>query len=113
MAIHQFENPPAAARDTGERIIGHDYRQAGLFGEEFVDVAQQCAAAGDHDAAVGDVRAKFRGRLLERLLDRADDALQRLLQGLEDFVAVKVKLRGTPSERLRPLTESSRTCWPG
>src|ERR1700735_223579 len=90
-SVHQLENPAAAARDAGERIVRHDDRQAGLFGEELVDIAQQRTAAGEYDASIGDVRAEFRRSLFERLLDRAHDALQRFLQSFEDFIAVESK----------------------
>ena len=89
MLVGELEDPAAAARDAGQRIVGDDHRQAGFFHEQLVDVAQQRAAAGEHDAALGDVGAEFRRGLLERLLDRADDALQRFLQRLEDLVGVQ------------------------
>ena len=55
--VHQLEDPPAAARNAGERIIRHHDRQAGLFGEELINITQQRAAAGQDDAAIGDVSA--------------------------------------------------------
>ena len=68
--VHQLQDSPAAARDAGERIIGHHDRQPRLFGEQLVDIAQQRHTAGEDDAALGDVRTEFRWRLFERLLDR-------------------------------------------
>src|SRR5688572_944494 len=85
----QLEDPAAAARDAGQRVLGDDHRQAGFFHEQLVDVLEQRAAAGQHDAAVGDVGAELRWRLLERLLDRLHDALEGLLHGLEDLVRVQ------------------------
>ena len=78
---------PAAARDAGQRVVRDHHGQAGLFHEKLVDIAQQRAAAGEHDAALGDVGAELGRRLLERLLDGAHDALQRLLQRFQDLVA--------------------------
>jgi len=98
------EDTPAAARHAGQRIIRNYHGQAGLFHQQFIHVAQQGAAAGEHDAAFGDVGAELGRRLLERLFDRAHDALQRLLQRLNISFEFKVKLRGTPSDKLRPLT---------
>src|SRR5690606_11531645 len=72
-----------------QRIVGDDDRQAGFFHQQLVDVAQQRAAAGEHDAALRDVGAELRRRLLQRFLDGTDDALQGLLQGLEYLVAVQ------------------------
>jgi rod shape-determining protein MreC len=45
--------------------------QAGFLAEQAVEVAQQRAAAGEHDAALGDVRAQFRRGLLQRLREKA------------------------------------------
>src|SRR3546814_9107743 len=53
-----------------------------------VEIAQQRATAGQHDAALGDVRAQFRRRAFEGLLDGLDDAGQWLLQCVEDLVGV-------------------------
>ena len=82
-----LERLARAAHDAGQRIVGHDDRQPGLFHQQAVDVAQQRAAAGQHHAFLGDVRAELGRRLLERGLDRADDAVERLGQRLQDFVA--------------------------
>src|SRR5437879_7127882 len=87
--VHQLENAPATARHTGQGVVRHHDREPGLLGEQLVDVAQQRAAAREHDATLGDVRPQLRRSLLERLLHGTHDALQRLLQGLEDLVAVQ------------------------
>ena len=57
--------PPRATQVSGSSAI--DDRQAGLFHQQLVDVAQQRAAAGQHDAALGDVGAELGRSLLERL----------------------------------------------
>jgi len=104
MLLGKLEDTPAAARATqvsGSSATTHG--QAGLFHQQFIHVAQQGAAAGEHDAAFGDVGAELGRRLLERLFDRAHDALQRLLQRLQISFEFKVKLRGTPSDKLRPF----------
>src|SRR3984957_9780443 len=87
--IHELEYATAAARNAGERIIGHHHRQPGLFHQQLVDVAQQRAAAREHDATLGHIGTQFRRSLFQRLLDRAHDALQRLLQCFQDLVAVE------------------------
>src|ERR1700730_12436619 len=89
--VHQLENAPATAGHAGQRVIRHHDREPGLLGEQLVDVAQQRATAGEHDATLGDVRAQLRRSLLERLLHGTHDALQRLLQCLENLVAVQRK----------------------
>src|SRR6056297_845469 len=58
--VEQFENPASAECDASQRVLGDDHRQAGLFHKQLVEVASQGAAAGQHDAAVRDVRAEFR-----------------------------------------------------
>src|SRR5438105_10573821 len=87
--VHQLENAPATARHAGQGVVRHHDREPRFLGEQLVDVAQQRAAAREHDATLGDVRAQLRRSLLERLLHGTHDALQRLLQGLEDLVAVQ------------------------
>src|ERR1700732_995700 len=89
--VHQLENAPATACHTGQGVVGHHDREPRLLGEQLVDVAQQRAAAREHDATLGDVRAQLRRSLLERLLHGTHDALQRLLQCLENLVAVQRK----------------------
>ena len=78
--VHQFENAPTTPCDAGERVIRHDDGQAGFFREQLVDVAQQGAATGEDDAALGDVGSKLGRSLFQRLLHGADDALQGFLQ---------------------------------
>src|ERR1700674_588048 len=80
--VHQLENAPATACHARQGVIRHDDRQAGFLGEQLVDIAQQRAAAREHDAALGDVRAQLRRSLLERLLHGTHDALPWLLQRL-------------------------------
>src|ERR1700753_331769 len=79
MLLGQLEDAAASPRNTGERIVRHHDRKAGLFHEKLVHVPEQRAAARQHDPALGNVRAELGRRLLERLFDGADDALQGLL----------------------------------
>src|SRR2546430_2222850 len=60
-----------------------------IFRGDLVDAARRRATAGEDDAALSDVGAKLGGSLFERLLHGAHDTLQRLLQRLEDLVAVE------------------------
>src|SRR3977135_764203 len=92
--VHKFEDPATTARHAGERIVGDDHRESGLLHQELIDVAQQRAAAGEDNAALGYVGTQLGGRLFECLLDRADDALEGLLQRLEDLVAVEREAAG-------------------
>ena len=85
--VHALQRDAATAHHAGQRVFGHQHRQAGFFGQQTVQVAQQRAAAGQHHAAVGNVGAQFGRRLLQRVLDGADDVVERVGQGFEDLVA--------------------------
>src|SRR2546430_16920565 len=63
-----------------------------IFRGDLVDAARRRATAGEDDAALSDVGAKLGGSLFERLLHGAHDTLQRLLQRLEDLVAVECEI---------------------
>ncbi len=89
--VDQLDHAAAAAGDAGHRVVGDDDGQARLLHQQLVDVAEQRAAARQHDAAFGDVGAEFRRSLLQSFLDRPDNALQGLLQRFEDLVAVERK----------------------
>ena len=98
MFLGEFEDPAAAARNTRERIIRNHHGQAGLFHEQFIHVAQQGASAGQDDAAFGHVGAEFGRGLFQRLLDGADDALQRFLEAPPRLPDIRVQgeVSGTP-----------------
>ena len=89
MHIHQFHCLAAAAGDAGQGIVGNDDRQTGFLAQQFVEVAQQCATAGQHEAAFGDVGREFRRRLFQRAFHRLHDRGQRLLQRFQDLVTVQ------------------------
>src|SRR6185312_13521823 len=59
MHVDQLQRTSAATRDAGQRILGDLHVQAGFLADQLVDVAQQRAAAGQHDAAFVHVRAQF------------------------------------------------------
>src|SRR5215510_5937467 len=65
--VHQLQDATAAACHAGERVFGNDHGQSRLFHEQLVDVAQQRAATGEHDAALGDVGAQLGRSLFQRL----------------------------------------------
>src|SRR5918911_3359845 len=84
--LHLLERLARAAHHAGERVLGDDDRQAGLFHEEAVEVAQERPAAGEHHALLGDVRPEFRRRLLERRLHGGNDLIERLGKRFQDLV---------------------------
>src|SRR5882757_9514193 len=53
--LGELEDPAAAARHAGERVIRDHHRQSGFFHQQLIDVSQQRAAAREHDAALGDI----------------------------------------------------------
>ena len=61
--------------------------QAGLLAQEHVEVLEQRAAAGEHDALVDDVGGELGRRLLEREEHGLDDGVDRLAERLADLVA--------------------------
>src|SRR5258706_1565378 len=85
--VHPLQRDPATAHDARERILGHDDRQARFFHQQPIQVAQQRTAPGQHHAAIGDVGAQFRWRLLQRDLHCRYDLVQRIGQRLQDLVA--------------------------
>jgi hypothetical protein len=86
--------PPGAERDAGQRLVGDGDRQAGGVAQHEVEIAEQRAAAGEHDALVDDVGGQFRRGVLERDLDRLDDGADRLGQALGDLPLADDELLG-------------------
>src|SRR6266851_4675719 len=89
MLFREFEDSPASASYASQRIVGDEHRQPGLFHDQFIDVAQQCASAGEHDTALRHVTAEIRRRLLKRVPHRTHDTLQWFLEGLKYFIRVQ------------------------
>src|SRR5690606_28803673 len=89
VTIHHLQRTTTATGHAGQRVLGDDHRQTGFLGEKLVQIAQQGAATGQHQTALGDVRGEFRRGLLQRALDRLDDGRQGFLQRFEHFVGVE------------------------
>src|SRR5450631_970150 len=70
---------------AGQRIIGDGNRQAGLFANALIEILDQRSAAGQHNAAIADIRAQFRGRAFQRDANRIHDRRDALGQGLTNF----------------------------
>ena len=70
MFVDHFEHPATAAGDAGQRIFSDYHGQPGFFHDQAIQVAQQRAAAGEHDAAFGDIGTQFGRSLFECILDR-------------------------------------------
>ena len=78
--LELLEAAPGADGDAGERALGEVHGHLRLVPQPLVEALQQRAAAGEHDAAVHDVRGELRRRLVERRLDRVDDLGDRLVE---------------------------------
>src|SRR5689334_18415138 len=88
-ALHDvklFECLAGSARDTRKRIVGDVNGHLGGLADPPIETLQQCTATGEHDALVHDVRDELRRSLLDCVLDRIDDLLHRLLDGLADLL---------------------------
>ena len=77
---------PGADRDAGERALGEVDRHLRLVAQPLVEAGEERAAAGEHDAAVHDVRGELGRRLVERRLDRVDDLRDRLVERAADLL---------------------------
>ena len=96
-AVDRLELLEAAARadrDARERALGEVHGHLRLVAEPLVEPLQQRAAAGEHDAAIHDVRGELGRRLVERRLDRVDDLRDRLVERAADLL-------GADDHRLR------------
>ena len=82
-----IERLAAAEHDRADRIVADHHGQARLLAQQHVEVLEQRAAAGEHDALVDDVGRELGRRALEREQHRLDDRVDRLGQRLADLVA--------------------------
>ena len=74
---------PSATQDSGSSAI--ETGRPVACAQHVVEIAEQRAAAGQHDALVDDVGGEFRRGVLERHLHRLDDRADRLGQALGDL----------------------------
>src|SRR4051812_10200646 len=70
--LELLERAAGADRDTRQRRLGAVGRHLRLLAEALVDPLQERAAAGEHDAAVHDVRRQLGRSPVQRLLDGVD-----------------------------------------
>ena len=90
-----------------ERVVRDRDREARLLAEALVEVLEKRASAGEHDAAVDDVRRELGRRLLERGPDRLDDRRPRSRRAPRGSPRRETTIVfGTPSTRSRPLISS-------
>lgn len=84
--ISNARPPPRATQVSGSSatITGSP-----VSGQQLVEVTQQGATTGQHQATLGDIGRQLWRRLLQRALDRLHDGRQGLLQGFEHFIGVQ------------------------
>src|ERR1019366_4419609 len=82
------EHAAGAEDHRCQRIVGNRHRQAGLFPNAFIQILDQRAATGEHDAAVADVGAQLGWCPLQGDADGVDDGGHALAQGFADFAVV-------------------------
>src|SRR2546423_4410838 len=78
--LELLERTPRPHGDACERRLREVAGHLRLVPEALVESLQQRPAARQHDAAVHDVGRELRRRAVERLLDRADDLADGLLE---------------------------------
>src|SRR3954465_5729687 len=78
--LELLERTPGADRDAGQRRLGAMGGHLRLLAQPLVDPLKERAAAGEHDAAVHDVRRQLGRSAVERFLDGVDDLYERLLE---------------------------------
>src|SRR5258705_41920 len=100
--LHLLEAAPGAERDARQRIVGDRHRQAGGVTQHQIEIRQQRAAAGQHDALVDDVGGELGRGVLERDLDRLDDGADRLGQALGDLALSALSWMARRSTAVEP-----------
>src|SRR3954454_18865830 len=90
-ALHRIEILERAAGAAGyarKRVVGNVDGHLRRLRHAPIKSLQQRATTGQHDALVHDVRDQLGRGLLDRVLDRVDDLLRRLLQGITNLLRV-------------------------
>ena len=104
----------AAAHHAGQGIVCHHHRQAGFFLQQAIQVAQH-APPPVRAMPLSVMSAPSSGGVCSSaILTARDDLVERIGKRFEDLVGARpLKLRSTPSARLRPLTSIPRTSGTG
>src|ERR1017187_271261 len=82
------EHFSSAQHNRGERVVGDRNGQAGFLADALVEILDERAAAGEHDATVADVGGKLRWGALERDADGVDDGRDIFGERFADFAVV-------------------------
>src|SRR4029079_9284815 len=85
--VDLLQRAAGAAYHAGQGIVGDNDGEPGFFHQQPVDIPQERTSAGEYHALFRYVRTEFRRRLFERRFDGADDAVERIGQRFQDFIA--------------------------
>src|SRR6185295_12057632 len=85
--VDLLQRAAGAAYHAGQGIVGDNDGEPGFFHQQPVDIPQERTSAGENHALFRYVRTEFRRRLFERRFDGADDAVERIGQRFQDFIA--------------------------
>ncbi|MNE90820.1 hypothetical protein D3C80_1883680 [compost metagenome] len=75
-----------ADNDTIQRILGNNDRHPCFTGKQLVQVAQQCAATGQHNAPVHDVGCQLRRTFLKRHFYSFDNRIYCIRQRFTNLI---------------------------
>src|SRR3954451_20468705 len=85
--LELLQRSPGADGHARERRLREMRRHLSLVPQALVQALQKRSSAGEHDAAVHDVRGQLWWGPIEGLLDGVDDRLNRLVEGHPDLLA--------------------------
>jgi hypothetical protein len=80
------EDLAGAFGDGAERVFSDVDWEPGFFREEFIETAEESAAAGEDEASVDEVGGEFRGAAFEGDPDGVDDGVERFEEGFADLL---------------------------
>ena len=78
------EHLACSQNDRGKRVIGYGDREACFFADALVEILDERTAAGEDDAAIGDVGGEFRRSAFECDANSVDDRRDALGEGLAE-----------------------------
>src|SRR5208337_3671092 len=82
------EHLARAQHHAAQRVVGDRNRQSRFLADAFVEVLDERAAAGEHDAVVADIGGEFGRRAFERHADGIHDGRNAFTERFADFAVV-------------------------
>ena len=113
-ARRSLEHDAGAAGHAGQRVVGDVDGHLGRLGDAPTDALQERATAGEDDASIHDVGDELGRRLLDRVLDRADDLRDGRVVRLTDLLGGDLDVTREAREEVAPrIVTCWRSCEPG